>query len=539
MAQQHLADQIEKLISIGISLSSERNLPLLMEKILIGAKEITGADGGTLYRIKDQHLHFEILRTDSLGLAMGGSTDQTINFPPIPLYTDNGKLNHTNVSAFCAITGQTVNISDAYTTEGFDFHGMKQYDKANNYRSKSFLTVPLKNHEAEIIAVLQLINAKDPQSNEVIPFSAEHEKLAESLASQAAIALSNFQLIDELKNLLEKFIEVIASAIDEKSPYTGGHCRRVPAIANLFADAINQVNEGPLANISFSDKELYELNIAALLHDCGKITTPVHVVDKATKLETIYDRIEVVKQRILSAKKDAKIELLETLLQEQNPATIELAQNTYNTAIEKLDADLAFLEKANKGSEFMDDTDKDRILDIAKTQWLDSSGQSKNLLTENEVENLMISKGTLLPEEREIINNHIVMTQKMLSALPFPKHLANVAEIAGNHHERMDGKGYPNGIKGEDMSVQARIMCIADIFEALTAADRPYKKAMSLTTALKILNDMAATHHIDAELLEVFINQGVHMRYAQEFLDPQQIDLEPNQPKSSTRPFGT
>ncbi len=521
----NLSQQIEKLTSIGISLSSEKNLAALMEKILLGAKEITNADGGTLYRVKGNSLHFEIVHTDSLGLALGGTTEQTIEFAPIPLYFEDGQANSKNVSAFAAVTGQTVNIHDAYKADGFNFQGTKHYDKSNNYHSKSFLTVPLKNHQNQTIGVLQLINAKGPENGKPIPFSIDQQKMAESLASQAAIALNNFQLTGDLQNLLEKFIEVIASAIDEKSPYTGGHCRRVPAIANLFAKSINNVQHGPLAQTNFSEQELYEINIAALLHDCGKITTPVHIVDKATKLECIYDRLEVVKQRILCSKKDAKIQLLETLLEERNPLQVEKAQAEYRAKSQQLDEDLRFLETANKGSEFMREEDKHRISTIAEQKWLDHNNEAQVLLNPDEVYNLSISKGTLTAEERTIINNHIVMTQKMLEALPFPKHLKNVPEIAGNHHERIDGKGYPNGIKGEHMSLQARIMCIADIFEALTAADRPYKKAMPLSVALGILSKMRDDRHIDSKLFEFFINEKVYLEYAENHLLPEQIDI--------------
>ncbi len=532
-----LTQQIEKLTSIGISLSSERDMDVLMEKILLGAKELTNADGGTLYRVKDNQLHFEILRTDSLGFAMGGTTGKPAHFPPIPLYIEPGsKLNNKNISAYTAATGETVNIPDAYEAAGFDFQGTKLFDQQNNYRSTSFLSIPLKNHENEVIAVLQLINARDERTGTIIPFSMDQQKLAESLASQAAIALSNFQLIEDLRHLLEKFIEVIASAIDEKSPYTGGHCRRVPAIANIFAHCINQVTQGPLAGVKFSKQQLYEINIAALLHDCGKITTPVHVVDKATKLETIYDRIEMVRLRMLHIKKDEKIRLLEALLQENDPQTIENTQARYRERIKQLDEEMAFLETANKGSEFMQETHKQRVEDIAKNVWIDADGKPKPLLNDNEIYNLCITKGTLTQEERDIINNHIVMTQKMLNALPFPKHLANVAEIAGNHHERMDGKGYPNGLTGTEMSLPARMMCIADIFEALTAADRPYKKAMPLSMALKILAKMRDDQHIDPELFDVFIREKVYLKYAKEYLDPEQIDLE-NIEESSLRRF--
>ena len=522
----NLTIQIEKLTSIGISLSSERNHIKLMEKILLGAKELTNADGGTLYRVEDNCLVFEILRTDSLNLAMGGTSSNKIKFSPIPLYLENGEPNSKNVSAYAAVSGETINIPDAYKAEGFDFQGTKRYDEANKYRSKSFLAVPLKNHENKIVGILQLLNALDPHSGEVIPFSLEQQKLAESMASQAAIAITNQQLLDDVRNLLEKFIEVIASAIDEKSPYTGGHCRRVPTIARLLADAVNNNRTGALKDINFNDKELYELNIAALLHDCGKITTPVHIVDKATKLETIFDRLEIIKLRLTNLKKDKKIALHEALLQEKNPVIIEALQARYLQSLQQINEDLDFLQHANKGSEFMKAEDKIRIEHIAEYEWIDFEGKRQKVLKDDEIANLCIEKGTLTTEERKIINNHIVMTQKMLDVLPFPDHLKNVPEIAGNHHERMDGKGYPNAISGKDLSIRARIMCIADVFEALTAADRPYKKAMPLSQTLKILEKMKEEGHIDPDLFQIFIEQEIFQKYAQDYLTPEQNDLD-------------
>jgi len=516
--------QIEKLTSIGISLSKERNSLLLLEKILEGAKDITSADAGTLYLVRDNHLHFEIVQTESLGFKMGGTSNNPISLPPIPLFDADGNPNIKNVSAYTAVTGQTTNIPDAYSVEGFNFQGTKAYDKENNYHSKSFLTVPMRNHEDEIIGVLQLINARDIESNELIGFSFRDQKLAESLSSQAAIALTNCHLIGSLKDLLEKFIEVIANAIDDKSPYTGGHCRRVPEIASMIAEAINQSTHPKFAHVQFSEQDMYELHIAALLHDCGKITTPVHVVDKATKLETIHDRIHLVKERIETLKKTAEIRYLKTQLDAPGEKMISAAEKIYKSYIAQLDEDFAFIVQANKGSEFMGEDAQNTLQRIAEYSWLDSHGERKKLLDDDELQNLSIAKGTLNNEERKVVNHHITMTQTMLKALPFPRNLRNVPEIAGNHHERMDGKGYPNGIKGEELSIQARLMCIADVFEALTAADRPYKKAMNLSTALTILGKMKLDSHIDGDLFDLFISEKIYLPYAEKFLSSEQID---------------
>ncbi len=517
-------EQVEKLTSIGISLSKEPNLDVLLEKILIGAKDITHADGGTLYLVKNKQLNFEIIRTDSLGFAMGGTTNNAVTLPPVSIYNENNEPNLKNISAYAAATATTVNIADAYHAKGFDFTGVKEFDKRTHYRSQSFLTVPMKNHENETIGVLQLINSTDPISHKVKNFSIHDQKLAESLASQATIAISNFQLINDLRDLLEKFIEIIASAIDDKSPYTGGHCRRVPEIAKLMAIGLNRVKTGPYQDVSFNDKELYEIHIAALMHDCGKITTPVHVVDKATKLECIFDRIQLIDERVEILKKDKTLEYLQAQLAEPNEVSLRKLKLEHDSFLKKLDDDHAFLKTCNKGSEFMGEEAATRIQEIAKYHWKNSAGQTCTLLNEDEIKNLCIPKGTLTSEEREIVNHHIVMTQKMLRALPFPKHLANVPEIAGNHHERMDGKGYPNGVMGSDLSIAARLMCIADVFEALTAADRPYKKGMKLSVALRILGEMGENSHIDADLFNVFVSESVFMEYAKNFLDPAQID---------------
>ena len=517
-------EQVEKLTSIGISLSKEPDLAILLEKILVGAKDITYSDGGTLYLVKNKQLNFEIIRTDSLGFAMGGTTNNAVTLPPIPIYNDDGAPNLKNISAYAATTGTTVNIPDAYHAKGFDFTGVKEFDKHNNFRSESFLTVPMKNHEGETIGVLQLINSTDKKTGKLKSFSLHEQKLAESLASQATIAISNFKLINDLRDLLEKFIEIIAGAIDDKSPYTGGHCRRVPEIARLMAVGLNNTDVEPFKATHFNDKELYEIHIAALLHDCGKITTPVHIVDKATKLESIFDRIHLIDARIELLKKDKEIELLKLRFENKNDSEQSSLTKKYESFLEKLDDDHAFIKKCNKGSEFMGDDAAERIKQIALYSWQDSQGKTQTLLNENEIENLCIAKGTLTAEERKIVNHHIVMTQRMLQALPFPKHLENVPEIAGNHHERMDGKGYPNGVMGSELSIPARIMCIADVFEALTAADRPYKKGMKLSVALRILGKMKEESHIDPDLFNVFVSEKIYLQYAEEFLDPEQID---------------
>lgn len=519
-----LLQRIARLNKIGISLSAERDTNIVCDKILKGAMELTHADGGSLYRMSDdqQTLDFSTVSTHSLNIYMGGTSGAAINFPPIQLFTKN-KPNLTMVVSCAVHENKTINISDAYHAEGFDFSGTRKFDQSTGYHTQSILTVPMSNHENEIIGVLQLINAKD-ENDKTKEFSSSEQELAESLASQAAIALTNNRLIEEQRELFEAFIQLIAGAIDEKSPYTGGHCRRLPDLTMMIADACHDSDLGELKDFSMTDKDRYELRIAGWLHDCGKVTTPEYVVDKATKLETIYDRVNVVDTRFEILKRDAKIEMLEqklARLSEQPNADLEQA---YEEKIKQFDKDRELIRSSNIGGEFMDENLQQKIRDIACHRLLNSEGIEEKFLSDDEVTNLIIQKGTLNDDERKIINNHIVMTIKMLGELPFPKHLLNVPEYAGGHHERMDGQGYPLGLRREQLSIPARMMGIADIFEALTSSDRPYKKGKKLSECLRILGFMKQDGHIDPDIFDVFVKEKVYQRYAEEFLPVAQID---------------
>ncbi len=517
----NLFERLDQLNQIGVALSKETDINRLLEAILVAAQKITHADGGTLYRMTEERtLKFEIMRNDTLGIAMGGTTGKPISFYPLHLFDKDGAPITSMVAAYAVHHDESVNIADAYTEEGFDFSGTKNFDKKTGYRSQSFLTVPMKNHENEIIGVLQLLNSKDSATGAVTAFSTEDQQLAESLASQAAIALTTRLLINHLENLFESFISLINAAIDDKSPYTAGHCARVPQLTMLLAEAVNEVSVGPLSEFSMTDKDRYELKIAGLLHDCGKVTTPVHVVDKATKLHTIFDRIHLVDTRFEVLKRDVEIASLQARLKTGVDAADELAHQ-----LAEIENDRAFLHVCNVGGELMSDADQDRVRKISKKyRWRNVEGEAADFLTDDEVENLTIRAGTLTAAERQIINHHIEVTIQMLEALPWPKHLKNVAEYAGGHHERMDGKGYPRGLTREQMSVQARCMGIADIFEALTAKDRPYKKGKTLTESLTILGKFKLGGHIDPDLFDVFMWGKVYLKYADQFMDRHQID---------------
>jgi len=570
----------QQLIETGISLSAERDHNLLMEKILLEAKGICNAEGGTLYLMVEEHQHlkFTTVHNDVLGIAMGGTTGQDITFPPLNLYDpETGDANHRNVATHVALTGDAVNIEDAYMAADFDFSGTRRFDQTTGYRSKSFLTVPLKDRDENVIGVLQLINARDWETSEVVPFSHITQPLVESLASQAAVALNNQQLLESQKNLLDAFIKLIAGAIDAKSPYTGGHCQRVPALAEMLADQACVATEAPFADFALDDDGQYELYIASWLHDCGKVTTPEYVVDKATKLETIYNRIHEVRMRFEVAKREAEIEYYKALADGAGDAG--KLKKTLDEQLTQLDDDYAFIAECNVGGEFIDDERLGRIKEISERTWTrtldDRLGLSQaeelhfegiekkplpieeKLLSDRpeqvihwdegeifpeenpwgikmpapenkynlgEIYNLSIGRGTLTEEERYKINHHIVQTIVMLEELPWPRHLKRVPEFAGGHHEKMDGTGYPRKISGEKMSVPARIMALADIFEALTASDRPYKVAKTLSQAVRIMSFMVKDRHIDKDLFQLFLKSGLHVTYAERYLLPEQID---------------
>lgn len=525
---------LKRLNRIGVALSAERDTRVLLQRILDEAQSMINADGATVYLKKGDLLNFEILRNHSLSLCAGGKDENSTALPPIALLGDDGTPYDKTVVSYTANHKTSVNIADAYDEEGFDFSDTRKFDRDMKYRSVSFLAVPLLDSQQEVAGVIQLINKLLPDGD-VGEFTADDQELLESLASQAAVALRNTQLLEQQKQLFESFIELIASAIDEKSPYTGGHCRRVPELTMMFAEHLSNTHLPEYADFSLTEQEFYALKIAAWLHDCGKITTPEYVVDKATKLETIYDRIDLINTRFEVIRRDLEIERLHKLLQHYRPLRVDHAfeqslQQQYDEEIHKIEEEKLFLKAANRGSEWMGDAAIAQIREIAARTWKASDGDIQAFLSDNEIYNLSIRKGTLTEEERRVINHHIEASIRMLETLPFPEHLSMVPEYAGGHHERMDGKGYPRGLTGSQMSIPARMMAISDIFEALTAADRPYKPAKHLSEALSILGKMKQEGHVDPELFDVFIHEKVYLDYAHRFLSPAQIDItEPEQ----------
>ena len=524
-----LLDQkiLNKLNEIGVALSKERNITLLLEKILISAKELTRADGGTIYTITPERTaRFEISMSDSLGFHLGGTSGVPIAFPELQLFAKDGTFNDSLMVAYAVNHEKTINIKDAYHEQGFDFSSTRQFDAKTGYRTQSVLTIPMKNHEGEMIAVLQLINPEEEKS-----FSSEDEQLAESLASQAGVALTNQLLITNLRALFESLIRVIAEAIDEQSPSTGNHSKRVPIIALLLADAVNATQGGPLKDISFSKKELYELEVAAFLHDCGKITTPVHLVEKQHKLEAIIDRIELVQARFSALAEKTEKDLLLKKLQwfeihhpREYASSIEafsLLDKEFHEKLKQFKKDQDFIQNCNEGKATITDAVRERLSNIAQTSY----SPNQPLLTPDELENLCIVKGNLTEKEKEIIKHHVVMTYRMLSQLYFPKELRLVPEIASSHHERVDGKGYPRGLKKEEILIQARILAIADVFEALSSPDRPYKETLTLSHVLQIMQKMTDEGHLDPNLFAVFLKKKAYLPYARQYLTSEQIDI--------------
>ncbi|MCB1765032.1 MAG: GAF domain-containing protein [Candidatus Competibacteraceae bacterium] len=530
----NLLQRLEHLNRIGIALSKERDTLKLLDIILIAAKRLLNADGGTLYRLVEeqgrQQLRFDVVYNDSLHIHIGGATgtDFPDGFPRfIPLHDASGQPNTGMVVTYAVLNNTTVVIDDAYVEQSFDFSGTHRFDQHTGYRSRSFLTVPMKNHEEEIIGVFQLINALDPKTGQVRTFSPADRQLAESLASQAAIALTNRQLIKQLENLFEALIALINTAIDHKSPYTGGHCQRVPILTMMIAEAAQRSKRGRLKDFCPTPEELYELKIAGLLHDCGKITTPVHVVDKATKLETLFDRIHLVDTRFEVLKRDAEIEMLKgklTALESGDLTTISCLEQQFSEKLTQLEEERAYVRHNNIGGEFMSAADQERIRQIAARRWVGPDGQDSAFLSEDEVHNLCIARGTLNPAERAIIEEHVALTMRMLNQLPWPKNLRNVAEYAGSHHEKLDGHGYHRGLNESSLPLPSRIICLADVFEALTARDRPYKPGKKMSEVLTILGRMVQDHEIDSDLFDAFVREGVWLDYARQWVQPEQMD---------------
>lgn len=515
---------VKRLTHIGKALSSERDRDTLLEHILLAAKEIAHADGGTLYLLSPEGdvLDYVIVRTDSLGIAFGGTTGKKPPFKIVRMYDpETGEPDLRTQVVRAVIHKESINVVDAYTSREFDFTGTKKFDMKYGFRTRSVITIPMINHRGEPIGCVQLINAKDPATGATISFTDTVVEIIASLASQAAVIVDKETLITEQKVLLESFIKMMAQAIDAKSPYTGAHCVRVPVLTEMLAEAACNDHEGFFKNFNLTDEEKYELHIAGWLHDAGKIVTPVHIMDKATKLETIHDRIHLIVARCEVLKRDATIRFLEEKSVKGADEAALTAQ--YKKEIAQINDDIAFLRTANIGGEFMEDEKIERLKKLGE-QTLLIDKENIPLLSGDEIYNLSTRRGTITPEERQIMNDHMVHTVNMLESMPWPRHLQRVPEYACGHHEKMDGSGYPRGVLGGTMSIPARMMAVADVFEALTAADRPYKKPKRLSEAMAIIGQFKKTNHLDPNIVDFFVTSRIYRKYAEMFLAPEQID---------------
>ncbi|MFC1672272.1 HD domain-containing phosphohydrolase, partial [Planctomycetota bacterium] len=392
--------------------------------------------------------------------------------------------------------------------------GTRKYDSKTNYRSTSMLVVPMKDHEGSVIGVLQLINALADDGTTPAPFTVWHQETVESLASQAAVALNNASLITELEKLFDALITLIGTAIDEKSPYTGGHVRRVAELAMDIARAINARAEAVIGGDRLNAPELEELRIAAWLHDLGKVTTPESLLNKANKLEKIVDRAELITLRYEIARLNATFRTAADALKNGEHAVLGERKDALDAELQELEEEEEFVLSWNAPDKSPDDDAVRRLHEIAR---------KRETITEDELESLCLQKGTLTEEERRVIENHATVTRRMLGQLPFPRSLASVPAYAGSHHEKLDGSGYPEGLDADEMPLQTRILVVADIFEALTAR-RPYKKPIPLAKAVAILEAMADEGQLDRSVIQTAQKYGVFLNYVTRKFERGEVD---------------
>lgn len=504
-------EKVKMLNKIGYALSVNKELTSLLDMIVTESRKLTNADAGTLYLLneKSKELTFTVIQNASLDIHMGGEA-QEINWKALPLYLEDGLPNRKMVAATCALDNEIINIEDVYNVKDFNFEGTKQFDKNTGYCSTSMLVIPLVNHEKRIIGVLQLINKE--KNKKIVPFNSDDEEIILSLASQAAVAITNSNLINDLENLLESFLKSIIYAIKKKSNHTANHIYKMVSLSKMIAKAVDE-DDGVYKDKSFNKDELQQINFAALMHDVGKLATPDYILDKATKLDGLNDRIEVVKTRCWAIKNELEIAYLKNTISKEE----------YKNQINSLDEYLKILIYSNTGREFVPVEIIDKIDEISKVPFC-CNEKEFYLITQEEAAILMIQKGTLSEEERNIINEHAIVSLEILNRLPFPQKYKNIPSISGEHHEKINGKGYPQGLKGDQISFESRILAIADIFEALTSSDRPYKKANKLSVAMEILYTMAKEDDLDKGLVKFFYESQLYLKFANKSLDKEQID---------------
>ena len=501
-------DQIGRLLTIGIALSTEKDHNRLLEMIVSEARRFTNCDAGTLYLKQGEQLEFKIIQNQSLNIFLGGSGEK-INLPAVPLKEEN-------ISAYVAISGKSVNISDVYDCEDFDFSGPRNYDNITGYHTQSMLVIPMENHEGEIIGVLQLINSLKEDNETIRDFPEYFQRLVESLASQASIAITNVNLMKDIENLFNSFIEVMATAIDSRTPYNANHTRRVALLARATALAVNQSSTGTWAQEFFNDQRLEQITMAGWLHDIGKIGTPLSVMNKETrldrKLDLVLQRIDYIYQSEIAASSQRQV----ALLKEGKAQDAEKEEQFLIEKLNKIQSIKELIVKCNHQATIIDDDMRKQLHETAEYNYIDLSGRERPYIEPGELEQLCVCRGTLTESERGIIEDHVVITARMLEKISFIKKYKEVPRFAAMHHEFLDGKGYPLGVAGQDIPLEVRILTLVDVYDALTARDRPYKKAMSPEDALRIIGFMVEEGKLDAELYDIFKKHCVWTKIDQE-----------------------
>jgi len=479
---------VEKLNRIGIALSSEHSIEKLLAMIVRSARELTNADAGSLYSVSGGMLHFEVMQSSALG---------TCKISPRSFPIDTRRI-----SGYVAATGNLVNIPDVYhLPPGVEYGFTPDFDRRMGYRTKSILAVPMQEPDGDIIGVLQLINALSKRRGKipdhVVPFRPVFEGILMSLASQAAVAIMNARLINEVKHLFAAFVEFYAAQIDARDPTCAGHSRRVRELSLRIARAIHRSRTPPFDRIEFNEEKLEALGYAAWLHDVGKIGVKEHILTKANKLWPC--EMDVIRSRFELAKKLVEIDLLKG----------RLSAKAAKRKIESLEADLALIERAVVPAAITEE-DSRRLRAVARKTYPAPGGGRKPLLTRHELECLLVRRGSLTSEELRQVRMHARLTLDFLRRIPFRGWLKDVPTYAHRHHELLDGSGYPFGLKAAEIPCEARILTIADVFDALTASDRPYRKALPVRKALKVLRSEAAAGRLDKDIVELMIRNRLY-----------------------------
>ena len=475
----------EKIINVGIRLSTEKDRNRLLMAILDNGMEITNCDASTLYLYEDGKLVFKFMKTLSQGVNRG--MDKPIDdLPPVPIKEEN-------VCSYAAIHREVVNIPDVYASSRFDFSGPRQYDSLTGYRTQSQLVVPLENNENELIGVLQLINAMDEAQN-VIAFDEQYELIIRSLGAMAAIELTNLSYVEALKTQLYSFVEALTTALEERTPYNAQHTRNVERYASMLADYINDLHAEGKCEEFFESGWKEQLMLAALIHDIGKMVIPLNIMNKATRLGQEIGRV------------DDRFTLLHALY-EVDMLRGRITQEEYEQTTVQLREELAFIHEIDT-MDYVNDVTYERIQELAKKQHVSEDGTILPYLTEREVSCLSIRSGTLTMEERKEMENHVVMTSKILDKVEFFKGFSMVPKWVGAHHEYLDGSGYPNQLQGDELDFETRLLTVVDIYDALAATDRPYKKPIPREKAIEILRSMAEKNKVDRRLVE-WLNEAL------------------------------